>query len=53
MAIVFIIIAIALFILARLFYRTAEKIDDADRPQSTMHIQSNSGINFYKFLNRL
>ena len=45
MAIVFIIIAIALFILARLIYRAAEKIDDADRPQSTMHIQSNSGIN--------
>lgn len=45
MAIVFIIIAIALFILARLFYRAADRIDDADRAQSTKHIQSNSEIN--------
>lgn len=44
MAIVFIIIAIALFILARLFYRAADRIDDADR-NSSKHIQSNSEIN--------
>ena len=45
MAIVLLIIAIILFILARLFYRAADKIEDEDRAQSNKHIHNNSDMN--------